>query len=52
MPLDDAQKIDSTLTFDDWDEIFISANGYWVDYDEDNNFHAAFERDDFFQYKW
>lgn len=59
MPLDEAQKIDPTLTFDDWDEMFISANGYWTEDDVYTKkicwiaiFIPAFERDDFFDYKW
>jgi hypothetical protein len=57
--IDDAQKIDPTLAFDDWDEIYISNEGYWVDYDDDTRklcwitiFIPALERDDFFEYKW
>ena len=57
--IDDAQKIDPTLTFDDWDEIFISADGYWVEDDLNTKklswitiFIPALERDDFFDYKW
>ena len=57
--IDDAQKIDPNLTFDDWDEIYTSTNGYWIDYDEDTKklcwiaiFIPALERDDFFEYKW
>ena len=59
MPLDDALKIDPTLTFDDWDEMFVSANGYWLEDDADTKkicritiFIPALERDDFFEYKW
>ena len=57
--IDDAQKIDPNLTFDDWDEIYISPEGYWVDYEDDTKklswitiFIPALERDDFFDYKW
>lgn len=57
--IDDARKIDPNITFDDWDEIYISTNGYWVEYDEDTKklcwiaiFIPALERDDFFDYKW
>ena len=57
--IDEAQKIDPNLIFDDWDEIFISDNGYWVDYDEDTKkicwitiFIPVLERDDFFEYNW
>ena len=59
MSLDEAQKIDPTLTFDDWDEMFISANGYWTEDDAYTKkicwitiFIPALERDDFFKYKW
>lgn len=57
--IDDAQKMDPNLIFDDWDEIYISTEGYWVDYDDDTRklcwitiFIPALERDDFFDYKW
>ena len=57
--IEDAQKIDPNLAFDDWDEIYISTGGYWVDYDDDTRklcwiaiFIPALERDDFFDYKW
>ena len=33
MPLAEAQKIDPTLTFDDWEEMFVSKNGYWIEDD-------------------
>ena len=59
MPLDEAQRIDPTLTFDDWDEMFISANGYWTEDDVNTKklcwitiFIPALESDDFFKYKW
>lgn len=59
MPLDEAQRIDPTLTFDDWDEMFISANGYWTEDDVNTKklcwitiFIPALESDDFFDYKW
>ena len=59
MPLSEAQRIDPTLTFDDWDEIFISANGYWTEDDANTKklcwitiFIPALEHDDFFEYKW
>lgn len=31
--IEDAKKIDSSLQFDDWNEIYQSNNGYWI---EDN----------------
>lgn len=59
MPLDEAQRIDPTLTFDDWDEMFVSDNGYWLEDDADTKkicwitiFIPALERNDFFEYKW
>lgn len=59
MPLDEAQRIDPTLTFDDWDEMFISANGYWTEDDVNTKklcwitiFIPALESDDFFKYNW
>ena len=59
MSLDEAQRIDPTLTFNDWDEMFISAKGYWTEDDVNTKklcwitiFIPAFERDDFFDYKW
>ena len=35
-PFQEAMSIDSTLKFDDWDEIFISENGYFMETDVDN----------------
>lgn len=59
MPLDEAQRIDPSLTFDDWDEMFVSDNGYWLEDDANTKkicwitiFIPALERDDFFEYKW
>lgn len=59
MSLAEAQRIDPSLTFDDWDEMFVSDNGYWVEDDIYTNklcwitiFIPAFERDDFFEYNW
>jgi len=57
--IDDAKKMDSTLKFNDWEEIFESQNGYWVDYDEETKklswitiFIPAAESDDFYNYNW
>ena len=60
MNFNDAWKIDPKLQRDeDWDEIFISPDGYLVEYSNRNLniiiitvFIPAFERDDFFEYKW
>ena len=35
MPLKDAQRIDQTLVFDDWNEDFESSLGYWLEDDID-----------------
>ena len=60
MNFNDALKIDPKLQQDeDWDEIYISSDGYTVEYSNRNLdviiitvFIPAFERDDFFEYKW
>lgn len=53
-------KIDTTLERDEeWDELFKSAEGYWVDYSNGTGeiisisiFIPALESDDFFNYEW
>lgn len=57
--IDDAQEIDPTLEFEDWEEVYESANGYWVEDDLITRklrwitiFIPALERDDFFEYNW
>lgn len=57
--IDDAEEIDPTLEFDDWEEIYESANGYWLEDDLQTRrlrwitiFIPALERDDFFNYDW
>ena len=60
MNFNDAWKIDPKLKEDeDWDDVFISPDGYLVEYSNRNLnniiitvFIPAFERDDFFEYKW
>lgn len=37
MNMDDAIKIDKQLSFDDWEEEWISPNGYWIEDSIDNN---------------
>ena len=37
MNIDDAIKIDKQLSFDDWEEEWISPNGYWIEDSIDNN---------------
>ena len=36
MPLAKAIEIDPTLSFDDWNEIYQSKNGYWIEDDLDD----------------
>ena len=57
--IEEAQEIDETLMFNDWDEIFESDNGYWVEDNLDTKkllsisiFIPAVERDDFYEYNW
>lgn len=57
--IDDAQKIDPTLQYDDWEEFFESANGYWLEENLDTHklwsisiFMPEVERDDFQEYNW
>ena len=55
----DAKKIDPKLKFNDWDEIYESSEGYWLEYSYVTErlswisiFIPAVERDDFYEYKW
>ncbi len=57
--IDDAQKIDPTLRYDDWEEFFESAAGYWLEENLDTHklwsisiFMPEVERDDFQKYNW
>lgn len=60
MTIDEALTIDKNLYYnDDNDELYESPDGYWLDYHRDTRkiltiiiFIPAFERDDFFDYKW
>lgn len=60
MTIQEAKKIDKNLKQDeDWDEVYQSPDGYLVEYSNRNLeviiisvFIPAFERDDFFEYKW
>ena len=56
----EAKRIDKNLKQDeDWDEVYISPDGYWLEYSNRNLniiiisvFIPALEREDFFDYKW
>lgn len=60
MSIKDAWKIDKKLhQDDDFDEVYISPNGYFLEYSNRNLeimiitiFISAVERDDFFEYNW
>ncbi|MBR5914097.1 MAG: hypothetical protein IKZ58_07040 [Selenomonadaceae bacterium] len=60
MSIKEAWKIDKKLQQDeDWDEVYISPNGYFIEYSNKNLsiiiitiFITALERDDFFEYNW
>lgn len=60
MTIDEALTIDKNLYYnDDNDELYESSDSYWLDYHRDTRkiltiiiFIPAFERDDFFDYKW
>ena len=58
-PIVEAQRIDPTLKFDDWEEFFGSSNGYWIEDNLDTKkllsitiFIPAVESDDFYKYDW
>ena len=57
--IDEAQKLDPHLNFDDWDEKFISSEGYVLEHDIETRkilvisiFIPALLRDDFYDYNW
>lgn len=60
MPLLEAQKMDPTLKFDEWNEEFQSENGYWLEDDLDDGtvlsitiYIKEVENDDaFYSYRW
>ena len=60
MMIEEALEIDKNLSYnDDNDELYESPDGYWLDYHRGTReiltiliFIPAFERDDFFDYKW
>ena len=55
----EAQRLDTTLRFNDWDEIFESSKSYWIEDNLDTQkllsitiFIPAVETDDFYEYNW
>ncbi len=60
MPIKEAESIDSTLEYDDWNESYASKQGYWLEDDAETGkiisisiFIKALENEEtFFQYKW
>ena len=60
MPIEKACKIDSELTFDDWDEIWKSPLGYWIEDNIDTKTVAKIavfireilDDDLFYSYEW
>ena len=58
--IQEAKQIDTNLERDeDWDEIYISPEGYWLEYSNRNLeiiiitiFIPAVEREDFYDYNW
>lgn len=59
MNLLEAEKIDSTLEFNDDDEDYISKDGYWLENDVETGkiisiavFLPEVEKEDFFKYEW
>lgn len=59
MTIEEAEKIDKNLSYNDWEEDFESPEGYWLTYHRKTHlitiisiFIPALERDDFFDYNW
>ncbi len=60
MSIDDAEKIDPSLRYDDWEEEYVSDNGYWLEDNPETHriifisiFIKEVEDDDvFYNYKW
>lgn len=60
MPIGDAQKIDPTIRYEDWEEEYVSDNGYWLEDDPETHniisisiFIKEVEDDNtFYSYKW
>lgn len=60
MNIKDAKMIDDTIEYDDWEEVYTSNHGYWLEDDVESGviisitiFIKALEDDDvFFRYDW
>lgn len=60
LPMEKAQEIDSSLTFDDWNEDWSSEQGYWLEDKLDNNtvmsitifINEVLDDDVFDKYEW
>ena len=60
MPIDEARKIDSSIRYDDWEEEYVSDNGYWLEDDPETHsiisisiFIKEVEDDNaFYSYQW
>ncbi len=60
MPLETAKTIDPSLQYDEWEETYVSSNGYWLEDDVETGdiisitvFIKELEDDDvFFKYEW
>lgn len=60
MHIKDAKAIDDTIQYDDWEEVYTSEQGYWLEDDVENGkiismtiFIKELEDDDvFFRYDW
>jgi len=60
MSIDDAKTADSTIKYDDWEEEYVSENGYWFETDVETEaiisiavFIKEVENDDiFYSYQW
>lgn len=60
MKMEEALKIDPSLKFDDWNEDFESANGYWIEDNLDDNtvlsisifIKEVLDDEVFFKYEW
>ena len=60
MPIEDAEAIDPTIKYDDWEEVYTSKSGYWLEDDVESGriititiFIKELEDDEvFFKYGW
>ena len=60
MVIDKAREIDPSIKYDDWEEEYVSENGYWLETDVETEriisisiFIKEIENDDaFYSYKW